>query len=78
MAVKNVCNIIAILIVKKEAPWSMLFADDIVLCEKTREQLEGKLEEWRKALEGRGMKISRSKTEYMTNEEVDGLVIELQ
>src|SRR6187551_861596 len=32
--------------VKKEAPWSMLFADDIVLCKTTRERLEDKLEEW--------------------------------
>ena len=42
----------------------MLFADDIVICEETREKVEQRLECWRYALERRGMKVSRSKTEY--------------
>ena len=45
--------------------WTMMFADDIVICEKTREEVEQRLESWRYALEGRGMKVSRSKTEYL-------------
>ena len=43
----------------------MLFADDIVICEKTRVKVEQRLESWRYALERRGMKISRSKTKYL-------------
>ena len=44
----------------------MLFVDDdIVICEETREEMERRLECWRYALERRGMKVSRSKTEYM-------------
>ena len=43
----------------------MLFADDIVICEKTREEVEQRLECWRYALERRGIKVSRSKTEYL-------------
>ena len=43
----------------------MLFADDIVICEETREEVERRLECWRYALETRGMKSSRSKIEYL-------------
>ena len=42
----------------------MLFADDIVICEETREEVEKRLKSWRYALK-RGMKVSRSKTEYL-------------
>ena len=51
--------------VRREPPWTMLFADDIVICEETREEVEWRLESWRYALERRGMKVSRSKTEYL-------------
>ena len=45
----------------------MMFADDVVLCarEKELDVLEVELEQWREALEKRGMKVSRAKTEYM-------------
>ena len=40
----------------------MMFADDVVLFAKVKDVLELKLEQWRKALENRGMKVSRAKT----------------
>ena len=43
----------------------MLFADDIVICEETREEVERRLESWKYALERRGIKVSKSKTEYL-------------
>ena len=43
----------------------MLFADDIVICEETREEVERRLESWKYALERKGMKVSESKTEYL-------------
>ena len=43
----------------------MLFADDIVICKETRKEVEQRLESWRYALKRRGMKVSRSKTEYL-------------
>ena len=58
--------------VRQESPWTMMFADDIVICEKNREQVEASLERWRYALERRGMKISRTKTEYLCVNEGDG------
>ena len=51
--------------VRKEPPWTMLFPDDIVICRKTRKEIERRLECWRYALKRRGMKISRSKTKYL-------------
>ena len=51
--------------VRKEPPWTMLFVDDIVIYEETREEVERRLEAWKYALERRGMKVSRSKTEYL-------------
>ena len=51
--------------VRREPPWTMLFADHIVICEETREEVEQRLESWKYALESRGVKISRSNTEYL-------------
>ena len=51
--------------IRREPPWTMLFADDIVICEETKEEVEQRLESWKYALERRGMKVSRSKTEYL-------------
>ena len=57
--------------IREEAPWTMMFADDVVLCDETAAGLEEKLERWRCALESRGLKISRMKTEYMCCNEMD-------
>ncbi|KAK3540907.1 hypothetical protein QTP86_004171 [Hemibagrus guttatus] len=58
--------------VRQESPWTMMFADDIVICSESREQVEENLERWRFALERRGMKVSRNKTEYMCVNEREG------
>ena len=42
----------------------MLFANDIVICKKIREEVEQRLECWRYTLE-REIKVCRSKTEYL-------------
>ncbi|XP_047004640.1 uncharacterized protein LOC124622894 [Schistocerca americana] len=51
--------------VKKEAPWNMIFAVDVFLCEQSTDRLEENLLNWRMALEERGMKISRTNSEYL-------------
>ena len=58
--------------IREEAPWTMMFADDIVICSESKEWLEQKLESWRYALERRGMKVNRRKTEYMCVNETGG------
>ena len=47
------------------SPWCMLYADDIVLCCTRRDVVEKKLEEWRRAIEDRGLKININKTIYL-------------
>ena len=42
--------------IRKNAPWDMLFADDIVLCRQNHRELEENLEIWRNVLERRGLK----------------------
>ena len=51
--------------VRREPPWMMLFADDIVVCKKIRKEIEWRLECWRYANEKRGMKVIRLKTKYL-------------
>ena len=46
-------------------PRAMLFADDLVLCVNTRKEAEEQLELWRRAIENKGLRVSRSKTEYL-------------
>ena len=51
--------------IRKDAPWDMLFADDIVLSRKNHREPEDDLKIWRNAQERRGLKVSRSKSEYL-------------
>jgi hypothetical protein len=46
-------------------PWYMLFADDVVLVDESRTGVDQKLELWRRTLETKGFRFSRSKMEYM-------------
>jgi type IV secretory pathway VirB4 component len=46
-------------------PWCMLFADDVVLVDESRTGVDQKLKLWRRTLEAKGFKLSRSKIEYM-------------
>ena len=65
--------------VRREPPRTMLFSDDIVICEETREEVERRLESWRYALERRGMKVSRSKNECLCiNGENDDKTVKME
>ncbi|KAK3527503.1 hypothetical protein QTP86_023721 [Hemibagrus guttatus] len=56
--------------VRQDSPWTMMFADDIVICSESREQVEENLERWRFALERRGMKVSRIQSNGECGKEV--------
>lgn len=43
----------------------MVFADDIVLMDENRKMVKKKLEYWRQIIEDGGLRIHKSKTEYM-------------
>jgi len=51
--------------IQDEISWCMLFVNDIVLIDETRERVNTNLERWRDALEVKGFKLSRSKIEYL-------------
>jgi len=43
----------------------MLFSDDVILYDETREGLISRVENWRKTFEPKGFRISRLKLEYV-------------
>jgi hypothetical protein len=50
--------------IQGDIPWCMLFTDDVVLVDDSRTGVDQKLELWRRTLEAKGFRLSRSKTEY--------------
>jgi hypothetical protein len=46
-------------------PLCMLFVDDVILVDESRTGVDQKLELWRRTLEAKGFRLSRSKIEYM-------------
>ena len=51
--------------IQDKVSWCMLFVDDIVLIDETRQGVNDKLESWQLTLEARGFRLSRVKTEYL-------------
>ncbi|XP_064072281.1 uncharacterized protein LOC135193495 [Vanessa tameamea] len=51
--------------IQEEAPWCMLFADDIALVSEDGPEIQSRLEYWQQKLENVDLKIGRTKTEYM-------------
>ena len=46
-------------------PWELLYADDLVLLAKTREELKIMLERWRSEMESKGLRVNVGKTKVM-------------
>ena len=52
--------------IQAPVPWCILFADNIILiADESQNEVNVKLEQWRTSLEGYGLRLSRSKTEYL-------------
>ena len=48
--------------IQEDTQWAMLFADDLVICDETRERTGYRSENWSGSLEDAGLKVSRSKS----------------
>ena len=58
--------------IRQEAPWTMMFADDIVICSESKERVEEKLDR-------RGLIVNRINTGYMrVNERQDNGTVRMQ
>ncbi|KAI8439845.1 hypothetical protein MSG28_001314 [Choristoneura fumiferana] len=51
--------------IQAEIPWCMLYADDIVLVAKKASELQNTFNTWLRELERHGLRVSRTKTEFM-------------
>jgi Reverse transcriptase (RNA-dependent DNA polymerase) len=51
--------------IQGDIPWCMFFADDVVLIDESRIEIDQKLELWRKTLESKGFRLNKTKIEYM-------------
>uniref|UniRef100_A0A8I6YFU2 Reverse transcriptase domain-containing protein n=1 Tax=Hordeum vulgare subsp. vulgare TaxID=112509 RepID=A0A8I6YFU2_HORVV len=51
--------------IQGDIPWCILFADDVVLVDDSRTGVNRMLDLWRRTLESKGFRLSRTKTEYM-------------
>ena len=53
-------------------PWDMLYADDLIITGETKEEVEEQLQNWKRALARRGLKINIGKTKILVSGK-DGL-----
>jgi hypothetical protein len=50
---------------RREVPWDMLYADDLILAEDSASNLQIRFSGWQRALESKGLKVNANKTETM-------------
>jgi hypothetical protein len=51
--------------IQGEISWGVLFADDVVLIDESKIEVDQKLESWRCTLESKSFRLSRTIPEYM-------------
>jgi len=57
--------------IKREVPWDMLYADDLIVAEDSPASLQTRFTSWQGALESKGLKINAGKTETMVCAKAD-------
>jgi len=50
---------------RREVPWDMLYADDLIVAEDSASNLQTRFFGWQRALESKGLKVNTNKTEIM-------------
>ena len=61
--------------VRRDAPWDMLYADDLVVAEDSESNLQTRFLRWQQALEIQGLRINVGKTETMVCSKTDDPVV---
>ncbi|KAK6739505.1 hypothetical protein RB195_008163 [Necator americanus] len=51
--------------IQKQHPWTLLFADDVMLAAESRDDLQKQVQSWKDQLQQYGLRLNTSKTEYM-------------
>ncbi|KAK6740367.1 hypothetical protein RB195_008685 [Necator americanus] len=51
--------------IQKQYPWTLLFADDVMLASESRDDLQKQVQSWRDQLQQYGLRLNTSKAEYM-------------
>ncbi|KAK6763040.1 hypothetical protein RB195_023658 [Necator americanus] len=51
--------------IQKQHPWTLLFADDVMLASESRDDLQKQVQSWMDQLQQYGLRLNTSKTEYM-------------
>ncbi|KAK6764156.1 hypothetical protein RB195_024471 [Necator americanus] len=51
--------------IQKQHPWTLLFADDVMLASDSRDDLQKQVQSWKYRLQQHGLRLNISKTEYM-------------
>ncbi|KAK6764634.1 hypothetical protein RB195_024815 [Necator americanus] len=51
--------------IQKQHPWTLLFADDVMLAAESRDDLQKQVQSWKDQLQQYGFRLNTSKTEYM-------------
>ncbi|VDO95316.1 unnamed protein product [Heligmosomoides polygyrus] len=62
---------------QKPVPWTLLYADDVMLASDGKGELEREVQAWCDRLERFGLKLNVKKTEYVTTDVTESMSIKV-